>query len=109
VGDYLSCTLLYSVRLENLLNIFSQVVDTVLVKLYAQFEKTRDLYALLQGPNNVVIAEVESVLQKNGQYNALCILYKQHGEDEKLLESWAKCVCLSSHSDFDCDAMFFTG
>ncbi|THV05369.1 hypothetical protein K435DRAFT_961137 [Dendrothele bispora CBS 962.96] len=68
------------------------VVDTVLVKLYAQFEKTKDLYALLQEPNDVVVDEVESALQKNGQYNALCVLYKQRGLDDKLLESWAKVI-----------------
>ncbi|KAF5369852.1 hypothetical protein D9758_001393 [Tetrapyrgos nigripes] len=68
------------------------VVDTVLVKLFAQSEKTKELYALLQEPHDVVLAEIEPVLQKNGQYNALCMLYKQSGEDDKLLEAWAKLV-----------------
>ncbi|EEB93051.1 hypothetical protein MPER_08348, partial [Moniliophthora perniciosa FA553] len=65
-------------------------VDTILVKLFAQFEKTADLYTLLNEANDVIISEVEEVLQKNGQYNALCMLYKQRGEDDKLLDAWAK-------------------
>ena len=82
-----------------------QVVDTVLAKLFAQFEKTTDLYGLLQGPNDVVVSEVETAFQEAGQYSALCMLYKQHGDDEKLLETWSKCVsscsCLDS-SDAHC-------
>jgi len=67
-------------------------VDTVLVKLYAQFEKTKELLNLLQEPNDVSLSEVEPVLQATRQYNALCLLYKQLGEDLKLLESWAKLI-----------------
>ena len=67
-----------------------KAVDTVLVKLYAQFAKTKELLALLQEPNDVSLSEVEPVLQATGQYNALCLLYKQLGEDLKLLESWAQ-------------------
>ncbi|ESK88536.1 transforming growth factor-beta receptor-associated protein 1 [Moniliophthora roreri MCA 2997] len=66
------------------------VVDTILVKLFAQFEKTTDLYTLLNEANDVIVSEVEEVLQRNGQYNALCMLYKQGGEDGKLLDAWAK-------------------
>ena len=65
-------------------------IDTVLVKLYAEFEKTTDLYALLQSPNDVSVPEVELVLQRTGQYNALCMLYQQHKDDNKLLDVWAK-------------------
>jgi vacuolar protein sorting-associated protein 3 len=67
-------------------------VDTVLAKLFAQSEKTTDLYALLQEPNDVVLSEVEKVLQEAGQYSALCMIYKQRGDDEKLLVTWSKCV-----------------
>lgn len=70
--------------------VFFKAVDTVLIKLYAQFEKTKELLTLLQEPNDVSLPEVESVLQAKGQYSALCLLYKQLGEDVKLLESWAK-------------------
>ncbi|KAJ3761020.1 hypothetical protein EV360DRAFT_38625 [Lentinula raphanica] len=68
------------------------VVDTVLVKLFAKSEKTRDLYALVHEPHHIVIPEVEPVLIKNGQYNALCELLQQAGDHEKLLEVWAKLI-----------------
>ncbi|KAF5391626.1 hypothetical protein D9757_002402 [Collybiopsis confluens] len=68
------------------------VVDTVLVKLFAKSEKTKDLYALLHESHNVTIPEVESIMVENGQYNALCLLYKQAGDDEKLLDIWAKLI-----------------
>ncbi|KIK62992.1 hypothetical protein GYMLUDRAFT_163867 [Collybiopsis luxurians FD-317 M1] len=76
------------------------VVDTILVKLFAKSEKTQDLYVLLSEAHNVIISEVEPVLIKNGQYNALCLLYKQAGDllykqaevDEKLLDIWAKLI-----------------
>lgn len=72
-------------------------MDTVLVKLYAQFEMKKELITLLQGLNDVSISEVEPVLQATGQYNALCLLYKQQGDNIKLLECWAK-YALSSFS-----------
>ena len=62
----------------------------MLVKLYAEFEKTKDLHALLQTSNDVCVREVELILQRRGQYNALCILYKQKGDDAKLLDAWSK-------------------
>ncbi|KAF9073468.1 hypothetical protein BDP27DRAFT_1445084 [Rhodocollybia butyracea] len=68
------------------------VVDTVLVKLFAKSEKTKDLYALLHETHHVVLSEVESVLVETGQYNALSVLYQHSGEDEKLLEVWAKII-----------------
>ncbi|KAF9530289.1 hypothetical protein CPB83DRAFT_868731 [Crepidotus variabilis] len=67
-------------------------IDTVLVKLYAEFEKTKDLYTLINGPNDVYLQEVETILQSNGQYNAYCILLKQQGNDLKLLEAWSHLV-----------------
>jgi hypothetical protein len=67
-----------------------QVVDTVLVKLYASLEKTQDLYTLLDEPNHIVLQEVEPVLRRMGQYNALCKLYRERGEEQKLLDVWAK-------------------
>lgn len=67
-------------------------MDTVLAKLYAEFEKTHELYTLLAEPNEVVVAELEPVLKETGQYNALCMLYRQRGEDLKLLDVWAKLV-----------------
>ncbi|KAF8812135.1 hypothetical protein BYT27DRAFT_7252199 [Phlegmacium glaucopus] len=67
-------------------------VDTVLVKLYARFERTKELLTLVQEPNDVSVLEVEPILQTEGQYNALCLLYKQRRDDVKLLESWAKLI-----------------
>ncbi|KAJ7109430.1 hypothetical protein C8R44DRAFT_802494 [Mycena epipterygia] len=68
------------------------VVDTVLAKIYAQAEKTKELYTLIQEPHAIVLSELEPVLKQTGQYNALCMLYKQTGEDENLLQVWAKLV-----------------
>ncbi|KAJ4477248.1 hypothetical protein J3R30DRAFT_3670498 [Lentinula aciculospora] len=68
------------------------VVDTVLVKLFARSEKTKDLYALLHEPHHIVLPEVESILIKNGQYNALCELFQQIGNHDKLLDIWAKII-----------------
>ncbi|KAJ7449862.1 hypothetical protein FB451DRAFT_1530211, partial [Mycena latifolia] len=68
------------------------VVDTVLAKIYAQAEKTKELYTLIQEPHTIVLSEIEPVLKQTGQYNALCMLYKQTGDDENLLQVWAKLV-----------------
>ncbi|KAH7877188.1 uncharacterized protein C8R40DRAFT_1248360 [Lentinula edodes] len=68
------------------------VVDTVLVKLFARSEKTKDLYALLQETHYIVLPEVETMLVENGQYNALCELHLQMGNHHKLLEIWAKLI-----------------
>jgi vacuolar protein sorting-associated protein 3 len=69
------------------------VVETVLAKLFAQAEKTKDLYDLLQEPHSQVsLSEVEEVLKRTGQYNALCMLYKDRGDSTKLLDIWAKSV-----------------
>ncbi|KAJ7685236.1 hypothetical protein DFH06DRAFT_1357108, partial [Mycena polygramma] len=69
-----------------------QVVDTVLAKIYARAEKTKELYALIHEPHAIVLSEIEPVLKITGQYNALCMLYKQTGDEENLLQVWAKLV-----------------
>ncbi|TFK73410.1 hypothetical protein BDN72DRAFT_834818 [Pluteus cervinus] len=57
------------------------LVDTVLAKLYALSEKTNLLYDLLSSPASfIVVSELEEVLRHTGQYCALCMLYKNHGE-----------------------------
>ncbi|KAF8635349.1 hypothetical protein AX17_003940 [Amanita inopinata Kibby_2008] len=68
------------------------IVDTVLVKLYAKFEKMTELYALLQEPNYVILPEVEEALVQANEYNALNILYKQKGEDLKRVELFSKLI-----------------
>ena len=70
----------------------SQVVDTVLAKLYAQFGKKTELYALIHDQNYIVLSEIEDSLIQARQVNALCQLYKQHGEDNKLLDLYSKLV-----------------
>lgn len=67
-----------------------KVVDTVLVKIFAESEKTAELYTIVDEPNDIVISEVEDCLEKNGQYNALCKLYTKCGDEEKLLMSLSK-------------------
>ncbi|KAF8064149.1 hypothetical protein FPV67DRAFT_1503662 [Lyophyllum atratum] len=69
-----------------------EVVNTVLVKLYAELEKTQDLYNLLQESHHIVVSEVEPVLERTGQYNALCMLHRQNGDETKLLETWSKLI-----------------
>ena len=74
-----------------------QIVDTVLAKLFAQGEKTTDLFALLDESDVVVFPEVESVFRATGQYGALCKVYSKRGDDAALLETWSKyvsCLCI---------------
>lgn len=67
-------------------------MDTVLAKLFCEEEKTTDLYSLLREPNHIVLPELEPTLIRTGQYNALCSLYKDRGDDNKLLDAWSKYV-----------------
>jgi hypothetical protein len=67
-----------------------QVVDTVHAKLLAMAEKTTMLYVLIDEPNNIVVEEVDPVLIQYGQYNALCNIYRQRGDHEKLLSILSK-------------------
>jgi hypothetical protein len=67
-----------------------QVVDTVLAKLLALSNKRIDLNALLSGPHDVVISEVEDILKSTAQCGALSVLYQQSGDDRKLLDMWSK-------------------
>ena len=69
-----------------------QIVDTVLAKLFAQGEKTTDLFALLDESDVVVFPEVEPVFRATGQYSALCKVYSKRGDDAALLETWSKYV-----------------
>ena len=87
-----------------------QVVDTVLAKILAETDSDiRELYTLVDGPNDIVLEEVEETFEKNGQFGALCRLYEKANMkelerkggnsklvvgmyEEKLLEAWAKSV-----------------
>ena len=54
---------------------------TVFVKLYTLSGKSQDLFTLLCGATNqVVLPEVEPVLERKGQYNVLCTIYREGGE-----------------------------
>lgn len=64
----------------------------MLAKLFARSEKTADLYNLIQEPNNIVLSEIEPVLRESGQYNALCMIYGQRGDDTNLLHTWSRCT-----------------
>jgi hypothetical protein len=70
----------------------SQIVDTVLAKLFARGEKTTDLYALLDMSDIIILPEVEPVFRATGLYSALCKIYSQRGHDAALLEVWSKCA-----------------
>jgi hypothetical protein len=71
-----------------------EVEDTVLAKLLAQCESCDELYDILQEPNDIVLSEIEPILQQTGRFRALCMIYRQRGEHEKLLDVWSKCVPL---------------
>jgi hypothetical protein len=66
------------------------VVDTVIAKLLAEESKTTDLCTLIRGPNHIKLSELEPVLKRTRQFNALCALYEERREDGKLLEAWSK-------------------
>ena len=68
----------------------------MLAKLYTQLEKERDLLALVQEPNSVVLSEVEGLLEDADQFSALCALYRRDGDDRKLLDLWSKYVSIPS-------------
>ncbi|EMD32317.1 hypothetical protein CERSUDRAFT_119016 [Gelatoporia subvermispora B] len=69
----------------------STAVDTVLAKLYAESDdKANDMRTLLSEPNEISLPEVEPVFRRSRRYQALCELYHQRGEDNKLLEAWSR-------------------
>lgn len=67
-----------------------QVVDTVLGRLYTESGETTDLLALIEGPSDIVIGELEPILIKSSRFDALCRLYRIRGQDVKLLDAWSK-------------------
>ena len=60
------------------------------MKLFAEFDKKTELYSLLKEPNDVSVTEVEPILRQKRQYDVLCLLYKQKGDETKLLETLAR-------------------
>ncbi|EKM58173.1 uncharacterized protein PHACADRAFT_252272 [Phanerochaete carnosa HHB-10118-sp] len=70
----------------------NEVVDTVLARLYTESGETTDLLALIGGPNDIVLHELEPVLIRSSRYDALCRLYKTRGQEAKLLDAWSKLI-----------------
>lgn len=64
----------------------------MLAKLYTQSGDTTDLLALLDGPNDVVLPELEPSLISARRFDALCRLYKHRAEHAKLLLAWSRYV-----------------
>ena len=68
----------------------NEVVDTVLVRLYTTSGETTDLLALIEGPNDIVVEEIEGLLSESHRFDALCKLYRSRGQEAKLLNVWSK-------------------
>ncbi|KZT37480.1 hypothetical protein SISSUDRAFT_1062828 [Sistotremastrum suecicum HHB10207 ss-3] len=67
-------------------------VDTVLLRLFAEDRKEEELGSLLQESQNINLGDVEQTLIDMQQFQILCSLYEQHGNEAKLIETWAKLV-----------------
>ena len=76
IGDSIICLILTVVPL--LIFPLVQNVDTVLVKILVETDNDiRELYTLVDGPNDIVLEEVEETFEKNEQLSALCRLYEK--------------------------------
>lgn len=65
-------------------------MDTVLARLYTRAGEPTDLLALIDGPNDVLLAEIEPDLVGAQRVDALCRLYAARGAHRKLLEAWSR-------------------
>ena len=68
----------------------AQAVDTVLGRLYTESGETMDLLALIDGPNDIVLRELEPTLVKSSRFDGLCRLYRIRGQEAKLLDAWSR-------------------
>ncbi|KZT07025.1 uncharacterized protein LAESUDRAFT_652182 [Laetiporus sulphureus 93-53] len=75
-----------------LVNLPAIAVDTVLAELFIVHDVSPELHVLISQPNAIVLSEVEPLLVQHRQFAALCSLYQQQEQDDKLLEAWAKLV-----------------
>ncbi|KAH8085441.1 hypothetical protein BXZ70DRAFT_1045640, partial [Cristinia sonorae] len=66
------------------------IVETVLARLYSHFREKDELQSLLDGPNQIVLNELEPALIEAGQLNLLFKLYRQRGEEAKLIEALSR-------------------
>lgn len=69
-----------------------QVIETVLLKLYAEEDQLPNVLALVQDAVEIIIPEVESILSLQQYFGALSILLEKKGDDAQLLELWTKFV-----------------
>ncbi|TCD60728.1 hypothetical protein EIP91_009622 [Steccherinum ochraceum] len=68
------------------------VIDTVLARLYAESNEKSELAALLDSPNAVVLEEFEHDLIRTSQFGILLKIYRQRGQDEKVVEFLSRLV-----------------
>jgi hypothetical protein len=66
------------------------MIDTVLVRLYAETEQPSELESLLESSSAISINDVEATLIQHKQYSALSKLYEKAKNEAKLLEIWTK-------------------
>lgn len=69
-----------------------RAVDTVLAKLYTESDEITELIKLLEEPNDILLSDLEPALIRSRRVSPLCRLYKQRGENLKLLEAYSKSV-----------------
>lgn len=65
------------------------VVDTALAELYAESDPEA-LQALLAGPNDCVLAELEPSLLEHRRYAQLVEVYRRRGETAKVVNALTK-------------------
>ncbi|GAA5939746.1 hypothetical protein JCM3775_001615 [Rhodotorula graminis] len=68
------------------------VVDTTLVRLFAEQHRPDDIRVLLAGPNDCVLAEVEGALHDAGMHALLAGVLKERGETGRVLDIWTRIV-----------------
>ncbi|GAA5904811.1 hypothetical protein JCM8208_001362 [Rhodotorula glutinis] len=68
------------------------VVDTTLVRLFAEQRRPDDIRVLLAGPNDCVLAEVQGALHEAGMYALLAGVLRERGETARVLDIWTKII-----------------
>lgn len=68
----------------------SQVIDTTLIRLFAEDRRREDILALLQEPNDCVLVLVEPCLLEAGMFTILSDIFLKRGDVAKTLEIWTK-------------------
>ncbi|KAG9037771.1 hypothetical protein FRB95_004057 [Tulasnella sp. JGI-2019a] len=69
-----------------------RIIDTVLVKIFAEESQLPEVRLLIQQSDDLVLAEVEPLLTRKEYFSALSSLLERRGEESKLLELWTKLV-----------------